>query len=237
MTNDQLRYRRFLRREKLELILTLGALLPAILALIAYPFLANRWLQLPFVGAFVEQTLIFNSVGPQSNSTWAAIEEGLDFPAHLIAINGVPVRTTDELNTVLSSYSSGDEIALHYSIDEGPEQIANIVLENFPARDLFAFFILPYLIGLTYLGIGVWVFLARLNEGSGRAFAIFCASVAVVLGGLFDLYTTHTFSWLWTLAIAGSSASLFSLALLFPNEARPLANYPFLRWLVFVPAT
>jgi len=34
----------------------------ALLALVVIPFLAVQWLQTPFLGAFVEQTMIFNGV-------------------------------------------------------------------------------------------------------------------------------------------------------------------------------
>ena len=41
----------------------------ALIAFLIIPFLAANWLRTPFLGAFIEQTNIFNGVGPTRSDT------------------------------------------------------------------------------------------------------------------------------------------------------------------------
>ncbi|HSQ61145.1 MAG TPA: hypothetical protein VLT84_12080, partial [Acidobacteriota bacterium] len=45
-----------------------------------------------------------------------------------------------------------------------------------------------------------------------RAFAMFATSVALGAAGLFDTYTSHLLTPLWTIAIAVAGGALFNLA-------------------------
>jgi signal transduction histidine kinase len=69
----------------------------------------------------------------------------------------------------------------------------------------------------------------RRTETAGRAFSIFASSVAVVTGGLLDLYTSNHLTYLWVIAVPLVGASLFHLGIVFPQEARLVLRYPFLR--------
>jgi signal transduction histidine kinase/putative methionine-R-sulfoxide reductase with GAF domain len=51
-----------------------------------------------------------------------------------------------------------------------------------------------------------------------------------LIGGLFDLYTSHRFTYLWTLALGLSGGALIDLALVFPQEARFVMGRPHFRW-------
>ena len=77
---------------------------------------------------------------------------------------------------------------------------STVRLTQFPTSEFATLFVVPYLVGLVYIGIGLLVFWLRRNEVAGRAFVLFCTTAAVGLGGIFDLYTTHWFTWAWTLA-------------------------------------
>ena len=68
--------------------------------------------------------------------------------------------------------------------------------------------------------------MAAAGRGGGRAFALFCATAAIGLGGVFDLYTTHWFTWAWTLAVPMAGAALMTLGLLFPQESRLAQRQP-----------
>ena len=45
-----------------------------------------------------------------------------------------------------------------------------------------------------FLGISLWIFGLRRTEAAGRAFSMMAASLAIVIGALFDLYTSHRFT-------------------------------------------
>ena len=60
--------------------------------------------------------------------------------------------------------------------------------------------------------VSLWIFGLRRTEPAGRAFSIFTSSLAIVIGTLFNLYTSHHFTYLWTLAAGisgGASESPF----------------------------
>jgi hypothetical protein len=82
----------------------------------------------------------------------------------------------------------------------------------------------------------VWVFLARRHEAGARAFAMLCALIALDLGLIFDLYTTHWFPRLWIVSISLTGSLMAHLALVFPQRPRVLNRTYSLRYLVYVPA-
>lgn len=219
-----------------SLLLAVAALGVSAAMLLSVPVLAYRWIQLPFIGAFPEQTLVFNSMGSTAGAPWPAYDAGLRFPDHLIALDGVPVREADDFRRALESRAIGDEVRLTYTDAEGAVRTVDVRLRDFPSEDLFNYFVVPYLIGLAHWVIGLWVLRLRWRDTAGRALALFCASVAIVVGGLFDLYTTHAFTWAWTMAIPLTSAGLLTLGLVFPQESQLAARHPGLRWVGLIPA-
>lgn len=96
--------------------------------------------------------------------------------------------------------------------------------------------IISYITGLIYLASGLWVLGFRRTDPTGRAFAIFTASMAIAMVGMLDSYTSYRLANIWALAVALAGGALFNLGLLFPQEARLVERYPFLRWAGFVPA-
>ncbi|MBI3243545.1 MAG: GAF domain-containing protein [Chloroflexi bacterium] len=231
--------------ERLASLIVLCSLLAVVGVYVAAPFLAYTWAQLPYMGGFVEPTLIFNGVGDPG---WALLAEGVQtaYPDRLISVGGVEVGTTAELNRLMAGHSVGDtaEIVIERASGDsafGPfkvdgQTVVNVTLTNFGFSSLVNFFVIPYFIGFLFLVIGLWVFYLRRDEASGRAFALFCASMAVIIGGLFDLYTTRIFASLWTACIPLAAASLLNLALVFPQEASYVARWPLSRWIGFLPA-
>jgi signal transduction histidine kinase/putative methionine-R-sulfoxide reductase with GAF domain len=84
----------------------------------------------------------------------------------------------------------------------------------------FNSYFLPYLAGLFYLGAGIWIFSVHRQHIVGRIFTAFCASVALVFGGIFVLKLTQDLPWAW-LAGAGivfGGASFVDFAFQFPQE-------------------
>jgi len=220
------------------------------------PFLAVGWARQPFIGGVLEPTLIFNGIGP---SEWALIADSpsdpnaTNYPDRLVKVDGTEIHSTAELNDLLKAHQVGDTVTLTiegahtpegsllpslgpYILDnEGPHEV-KVQLTAFPITDFLSLFALPYVIGLTFLVIGLWVYYLRYREASGRVFALFCASMAVIIGGTFDVYTTHIFSVLFTVAFPLAAASLLALAIVFPEELNFTLGRPNLYRLSFIPA-
>jgi len=195
-------------------------------------FLAWRTTQVPFPGLFTEPTLIVNDLG---DSTWAGYAAGLHFPDHLVALDGRSLESTTALMRALARYEPGDVVTLAVRGEGGALRDVHVHLESFPVKGLTNFFVLPYILGVIYLGVGTWVFLVRRHEPAGRVFAALCAVVALTLGLLFDVYTTHCLPRVWIAAISLIGSVAIHLALVFPQRVRFLERAPSLRYLAYVP--
>lgn len=200
------------------------------------PILAVNWLHLPFIGAFVEHTLMVNTVAPAQPEGWPLHRLGLPFGYQVKAVEGAAVENIRQYQDALSGYQPGQVIDLSLRRLDGESLNTTITLQKFPTADLFTFLILPYFIGLVYLGSSVWVFSLRRWDAAGRAFALFTASLGLGVACLFDLYTSNLLTPLWTISLAIAGGALLNLALLFPEETNLVTRYPFLRWLGYLPA-
>jgi len=211
-------------------------ILASTVVLYALPAVAAwSWIQLPFLGAFVEKTHAFDDVRSQGPDRWPAFAAGVQPTDLLIAINGIPVPRDKDLTNELGKYSPGQTVTLTVEHRNGSRADIPVGLTRFATQDLLTLFVIPYLIGLVYLGIGLWVFRLRRREAAGRAFALFCAVTATTLSGLFDFYTTHVLVWAWTLALPAVGASLLTLGLVFPQPIASLEKWPWFRLISFVP--
>jgi hypothetical protein len=72
-----------------------------------------------------------------------------------------------------------------------------VTLKEFPFVGRVTYFLIPYFIGLIYLGSSIWMSSLRRKDASGRAFSLFTATFGLSLAGLFDTYT-HELRPLWS---------------------------------------
>ncbi|NIS82615.1 MAG: hypothetical protein GTO14_20985 [Anaerolineales bacterium] len=216
--------------ERLNRYTTLLAFALGGLITILAPILALSWRNQPFPGFMLEHTLVLND---RTGQDWSGRSAGLRYPYLVTRIAGVPVSTSAEFNQILSTHTAGDEVNILTRLPDGRiEFFPSIQLKEFSNRDLFQMFWLPYLVGIAYLCIGIWIYLARGKTRPGRALSFFCASVAVTTGLLFDVLTTHAFTMIWITAVSLLGGTLISLALRFPVEWKAVYQRP---WLLAVP--
>jgi signal transduction histidine kinase/putative methionine-R-sulfoxide reductase with GAF domain len=211
----------------------------AVVVFVAGLYFAYDWLKSPFIGGFFEHTLVLNgsdtSVGGQH---WAMYEQGFKLGDQLVSVDDREVFSSNDLMDTLKPRLVGDIVLVEIRTSEGVLQKANITLRAFPTGDQIVYFILPSFLGLVFLVVSLWIFGLRRTEPAGRAFSVFTSSLAIVIGSLFNLYTSHTFAFthLWTLAAAVSGGALIDLALGFPQEARVVIGRPYLRWIGYLAA-
>ena len=204
----------------------------ALLAFIGIPFLAIHWVQTPFLGAFVEQTMVFNGVGQDSPpQTWSLFQDkSLWLKYQLVNVNGLAVQNEAQVQAALADSRPGQTLPVVLRhLTDGQTETRPVTLQSFPASARTVYFVIPYIVGLLFLGISLWIFGLRRTESAGRAFAVFSTSVAIACAALFDLYTTHWLSLLWTLSLACAGGAMIDLALVFPQEARWVRLRPYLR--------
>lgn len=214
----------------------LACQLVVILAFLMIPILGLRWVQQPFLGAFVEHTRIINGSTLALAGERATGQAGERLPVgeQIVAVDGKELSPTDSLSQVLSAYQVGERIEIVTQAADGSRQSLSVTLQRLSLVDQATYFILPYLIGWIYLGSSLWVFALRRWDATGRAFALFAAAVALGVAGLFDSYTTQVLTPVWTFSIALVGGSLINLALLFPEESPLVMRYPFLSWSGYV---
>ena len=205
----------------------------AVLIFIAAPIIAIQWWKTPFIGAFFEHSMVFNGVGPVRDATapnqWELFNNEVELTDQLVAIGGKEVRNAKDVAQVLSNHKVGDKISLTYQKSNGEKITTEINLIAFPATDKIRYFYFPYIIGVIYLVISLWMTKLRLSDQSGRAFILFSTSFALSVGLLFDTYTTHYFTILWFFAIALAGGALLDLSFNFPRELELAKKHPFLR--------
>jgi signal transduction histidine kinase/putative methionine-R-sulfoxide reductase with GAF domain len=202
----------------------------ALVIFVVIPFLADNWLRTPFIGAFVEQTLVFNGVGAgRDDPAWDLFQK-VELGDQLVQVDGTNIRSTSNLVAVLRQHAVGDSFPVTVQAPDGLQRSISITLHSFPATDRLLYLFIPYAVGLIFLAISLWIFGLRRNESAGRSFAMFASSVAIASAALFDLYTSHVFSLLWTFSLAMAAGGLIDLSMTFPQEMRGVANRPYLRW-------
>jgi hypothetical protein len=216
--------------ERVSRVLTLLAAALAVAACVAAPLLAISWSHRAFPGFLVEPTLVVNNT---RGTGWGGEMTQLHPPQHIARVAGQPVKTPQEYDAAISALAPGQHASFFVTLPDGSARLyPSILLDDFPAGDLLRLFWLPYLAGLAYLGIGIWVYKAKGGARPGRALAFFCFATAIGSGLSFDLATTHAFSDLWSISIAMMGGALISLALRFPQELQPVGRRA---WLLAIP--
>ena len=176
------------------------------------------WLTNPFIGGFLEHTMVLNgSDTREPDKHWALYEKNFKTGDQLISVAGKPVTTSDDLKNILGSFSVGQTVTVEMQPDRGKKETVEIQLQSFSATDRIAYFILPMILSLIFLILSLWIFGLRRSEPAGRAFSMLTSSLAITTGGLFDLYTTHHFTYIWTLAVGLAGGALIDLGLVFPQ--------------------
>ncbi len=206
----------------------------AILAFGVFMVAALEWFRLPYIGALVDNTLVVNHLPASFPGSLNARSQGVRFLDQVVAIDGQPVSTAREFIAVLKERQVGDEVALQMRSPDGALKTENMRLKPFPVRDRYTVFIVPYLVGLVYLGSGLWVLSLRRADAAARSFALFTASVAVGFAGMLDASSTNYLTPLWTFCLAMAGGALINLALIFPQESRWVKKRPYLSWLAYL---
>jgi PAS domain S-box-containing protein len=212
------------------------------------PVFALSWLRrVPFPGVLASRNFVVND--PRGEG-WGPGREGLEFYDRIVAVDDQPVTSQaahDE--ALIAAYARPERAArltFERSLSLNPRPCGQIVrdgvrrceatvpVRRFALVDFWEYFILPYLIGLAYFGVGVWVFRLRGHQRAGAGLTLFCAAVAVALATFFDWNTTHLLSFTFYLSLALTSGAILVLGLIFPAPFGFIARRPGLRFAFYI---
>ena len=91
-----------------------------------------------------------------------------------------------------------------------------------------------YLIGIIYLGVGLWVFRLRSSEPAGIGFAFFTASSAISLAAGSAIASNAGVFLIWAFALGLTGGSLLHLAMVFSDTWEVALQYRFVVWSGYV---
>jgi signal transduction histidine kinase len=192
------------------------------------------WFRTPFIGALVENTLSVSAVGPSQAGSWNGTNAGLTYRDQILALNNVKIGQVRDFLVILRSHEISDAVVLTVRSPNGNISEIEIVLQKVPTRDRITLLVLPYIIGIIYLGSGLWVLSLRRNDVSGKVFSIFTASIGISVASLLDIQSTNHLTYLWTFSTAIAGGSLFHLALVFPEGTPWLIRNRVLPWIGYL---
>jgi hypothetical protein len=216
--------------EILSRLLTGLAFVLGILAAVSAPLLALAWSNRPFPGFMIEPTLV---VTDRSGAGWPGVQAGMAYPMRIERMAGFGVGSTWDFQRLMLALDEGQAVPVLTRMPEGTGDLfPGVELISFPEADLVRLFLIPYLVGLAYLAIAIWIYRVRGRTRPGRALAFFCTSTALACILLFDLSTTHVGAAVWTLAVAMLGGGLISLAMRFPEDWRLAREHG---WLLAIP--
>lgn len=198
-------------------VLLIAALITMAVYLVA-PLLAWRWSHQPFIGFFLEQNNVVSTTG---QNDWSGCQAGIAHPEQLVAVDDQALDTTTGLSALLKTYQPGDEATLTLTSPDGGRRTVSVELSTFASSDLVSYFVIPYLIGLAYLIIGIWVFHTGGLQSTIWGFTFFCILMALLMGAFFDLHTSHIFVLLWAGALSLIGAAFAHIAVTFPRDFVP----------------
>lgn len=208
-------------------LLPLLAATAAIAMLILTPFWAIRWYRLPFTGALYETNNVVSSINAQG---WPATEYGVKYLDRLIALNGETLQNVRDFERIMES-NGFEPVRLSFVRPDGDAYEVEVTPIQFPFADIVSLFIVPYLMGVAFLGIGLWAYRLRSDLWESRALLYFVSGATVMMTTLFEISTTRYTNALWGLAVLLSAGGLMYLAMVFPQPTRIVRANPRLRLL------
>lgn len=212
-------------------------LLAAAVVFVASSVLLRTWVAMPFPGALYNRALVFTSAAPIGDfAEWDLRRQGIQAGDQLLAVNGMPVRTSAEAQLVLRQFVPGDSTAISIRTADGGERTLQVGLGAFSLQDQTAYIILPAALGLLFFLLSAWVLRTRRTDRARRSFGIFLLSLSIAASSWFDLFSTHALAPAWVAGLAISGAAMLDLAFLFPKESALVRRFPIVHGLGYLGA-
>ena len=187
-----------------------------ILGFIILPVVLIGWMRQPFTGAFVENTLVIGNLSRPRYATGEIARLRVDDV--LIHLESDRLYTAADLNRALREHKFGEVVTLETRSADGASTYVRIRLRRFTPREIWFYFIVPYIVGLAFLVTGIWVIVAHRQDLAGRALAIFATAMGFAIAGILDVWGTQVLTPLWLYSVGMAGAALGTLVFAFPRQ-------------------
>jgi len=218
-----------LKKWLLHVVPVFSALL-ALAMVVLTPIWALRWYREPFIGVLLEPNNVVSKIGGKD---WPAREAGVAWPDQLLAVNGQDVLNSNAISAALAE-NGFSPVELTFEHRDGSLYSVTVTPVQARLGDLVTLFVIPYLVGLTFLAIGLWAYRLRAETRASRAFLIFAAAVSVITTAFFDMNSSHHVVLFWAQGLFIASAALAHLALVFPQQMPFVDRRAWMRFLPWV---
>ncbi|MGJ3237667.1 MAG: GAF domain-containing protein [Anaerolineae bacterium] len=233
-----------------------------LIAFVVYLVTAINFLNRPFIGAMLTQSMVVNAGQATGETDWPAFDAGLRRNDQVIAINGESLFATEarrdyaaaytNFNRIMSNTTEASTVDLTVlfegsasersgsgvqSCSDGADGFATCVitispLARFPNTDFLAYFLMPYLGGIVLIVLGLMIIRHKFDSTDGVMAVAIAFSSAIYSGGIFDVGTQSVLAPLWYLGASAIGSSLVIFGINFPRRLRELRNMPYLDYIV-----
>lgn len=190
----------------------------------------SMWVQTPFIGVLTTDRLYIMNLDSMEARPWGGFEAGLRQGDKITKIQGVDVGTTGDMYQILRQMNVGDLVDLEY-LRAGKTYEVKVSLGKFPNSDILAYIIIPFLVGIFYIGCGLWVYLVRREDQTSRLFYVFASFTGLTFVLITDAFTYNHSALLWHIPLALGVGTLFNFTLAFPIQSIKIANHPWLKYI------
>ncbi len=207
----------------------LNRTIPLLMAVIALgvllltPVWAWAWMDQPFMGLFLEPNNVVSQVAREG---WPAKEYGAQDYDRLIAINDHPTANSQEIRQVLLQTQGAVELT--FAAQEGETYRITVTPRQFNSIELVMWYIIPYIVGVAFWGIGVWAYRLSNDKRSSLAFLTFTSAASMITAAYFDMNTSQNFALGWALSLPIAGGALLHLGMDFPQRMPFVKRRP--RW-------
>jgi phosphoserine phosphatase RsbU/P len=184
---------------------------------------AVRWIDKPFPGFLYNERMV---VAPEGRYHWTGTQAGLKYPDKIVSANGNTISSGSDLEKLIRRNPTGGSIT--YSIDRGGKVLdVRVSSMRFTLLDLLMTFGITFTAGITYILIGLIVFVMKPDSKASRTFLTACLFLSLWSITIFDNHTTHCgFIRIALMAAAFFPAAFVHFSLFFPEPGRLVLRYP-----------
>jgi len=193
---------------------------------------AVSWVNKPFAGFLTYQEPL---VGTINNRAWPGPKAGLKFLERIVAVDGQPVRSGQDLIDAAGRKKPGT--AVQYVVESGGKvREVSVPVTIFSFKDFFLIFFITFLGGVILFALGVIVYVLKPTMHSSWVFFFVCISIGGYMVTSPDTQTTYLLNHINTLTLCFFPATVFHLFLIFPDQKRILVRLPKLEYVIYLPA-
>jgi class 3 adenylate cyclase len=187
---------------------------------------ALGWINKPFPGFLINQRMVINGMGQYY---WSGTRAGLKHPDKVLAANGQPLHTSQDLERVVMSTPVGDPIRYTVERDGSVVEMA-IPTMRFTPADFVVLVGTLYMAGLLYLILGIVVFVLKPDTPVSWSHFLLCFGLSAFNLTSFDVAATHAGMVRWYFIFSAlMPAAGVHLSMLFPQPRSFVLRRPWLQ--------